>query len=130
MATRVANARDVALNEMNFRGFTINTDETAITVLASDSGIIFIQNYASACTYTLPSVSEGAGKMFKFVNLNTAASTVITSTTALIKGAVTAGAACTVLTSAALGNSMTIVGDGTYWYIIDGVPGTAWTVTT
>ncbi len=130
MATRVAQARDVALNVMEFRGFTINTDETAITVLASDSGIMFLQNFASECTYTLPAVADGAGKMFMFCNTNTTASTVITSTTSLIKGCVTAGATATVLTSGEIGNFLWIVGDGSYWYVIAGFPGTVWTVTT
>lgn len=132
MTARVAGARDVALNEMNFRGFVINTAETAITLVASDSGIMFLQNYASASTYTLPAVGTGKGKMFMFANINTAASTVITTSdaTALIKGCVTAGAACTTLTSAEMGNSALIVGDGTYWYFVAGFSGTVWTVTT
>ena len=127
MATRVAGARDVALNEMNFRGFVINTAETAITVDASDSGIMFLQNYATACTYTLPTVTLGAGKMFMFVNVNTATSTVITATTALIKGTYTAGAAKTSLTSKVVGDTVMIIGDGTYWYAID-YSTTGWTL--
>ncbi len=121
MATRVAQARDVALNEMNFRGVSINTAETAITLFSSDSGIIFIQNYASATTYTLPTVTDCAGKMFLFLNSNTNTSTVITSTTSLIKGKHTSGATSTVLTSAAIGDFLIIVGDGTYFYTIAGV---------
>ena len=127
MATRVAQARDVALNVMEWRGWTINTDESAITVLASDSGIMFLQNYASATTYTLPAVAEGKGKMFMFCNINTATSTLVTSTTALIKGTYTGGAAKTTITSAAVGESVTIVGDGAYWYTIAGFAATPWT---
>jgi len=130
MTARVPGARDVALNEMNFRGFVINTAETAITLVASDSGIMFLQNYATACTYTLPDVATGAGKMFMFSNINTAARTVVTSTTALIKGCSTAGAACTTLTDGSMGNFLIIVGDGTYWYVVAGFSGTVWTVTT
>ena len=128
MTARVAGARDVALNEMNFRGFVINTAETAITVDASDAGIIFLQNYATACTYTLPTVTLGAGKMFKFVSINTATKTLITTAeaTALIHGTYTAGAGKTTITDGAIGDSVTIVGDGTYWYVIDGFKG-AWT---
>ena len=120
MATRVAGARDVALSEMNFRGFVINTAETAITLVSSDAGIIFIQNNSAATTYTLPTVTDCEGKMFIFLNSNTATSTVITSTTSLIKGKQTAGATSTVLTSAALGDFLIIVGDGTYFYTIAG----------
>jgi len=127
MTARVPGARDVALNEMNFRGFVINTEETAITVDASDAGIIFLQNYASATTYTLPTVTLGAGKMFMFCNINTATSTLITSTTALIKGSYTGGAAKTTLTSGGVGDFCIIVGDGTYWYAIAGFTGTPWT---
>ena len=126
MTARVPGARDVALNEMNWRGLSINTAETAITLVASDSGIIFLQNYAIACTYTLPDVATGAGKMFMIVNVNTATSTVITSTTALIKGTYTAGAAKTTITSGAMGDSVVIVGDGSYWYTMAGFKG-AWT---
>jgi len=128
MTARVPQARDVALNEMNFRGLAINTDETAITLVASDSGIMFLQNYASATTYTLPDVATGAGKMFMFLNANTAASTVITSTTALIIGTTTAGAAKTTLTSIAVGDWGIIVGDGTNWFWF--ASPTVWTITT
>ena len=128
MATRVAQARDVALNEMNFRGFTINTDETGITVLPSDAGIMFLQNNATPCTYTLPDVTLCEGKMFIFCNINTTASTLVTSTTALIYGTTTAGVAKTTLTSAEIGNFVIIVGDGTYFYVVAGFPGTVWTV--
>ncbi|KKL50755.1 hypothetical protein LCGC14_2302300 [marine sediment metagenome] len=128
MTARVPQARDVALNEMNFRGLAINTDETAITLVASDSGIMFLQNYASATTYTLPAVATGAGKMFMFLNANTAASTVITSTTALIIGTTTAGAAKTTLTSIAVGDWGIIVGDGTNWFWF--ASPTVWTITT
>ena len=129
MATRVAQARDVALNEMNFRGVSINTAETAITLVPSDSGIIFIQHYASATTYTLPAVADCAGKMFFFANTNTTASTVVQSVAADILGVETAGAANTVLTSAEIGNFMWIVSNGTNFYVIAGFPGTVWTVT-
>ncbi len=121
--------RSPALNVMDFRGLSINTAETAITIVASDSGTIFVQNYATACTYTLPDVTTGAGKMFMIVNLNTATSTVITSTTALIKGTYTAGAAKTTLTSVAVGDAAIIIGDGSYWYFIN-LSATGWTITT
>ena len=131
MADRVPGARDVALNVMDWRGFVINTAETAVTLVASDSGIIFVQNYATACTYTLPDVTTGAGKMFMIVNLNTATSTVITTSdaTALIKGTYTAGAAKTTLTSVAVGDAAIIIGDGSYWYFIN-LSATGWTITT
>ncbi len=122
-------ARTLPLNEMNFRGLHVNTDTTAYTLVASDSGVIFIQNFASATTYTLPSVSTGAGKMFMFLNANTATSTVITSTTALIVGTTTAGAAKTTLTSVAVGDAAMVYGDGTNWFWVN-LAIAAWTITT
>lgn len=128
MAARVAQARDVALSEMNFRGLAINTDETAITLVPSDSGIMFLQNNASATTYTLPTVTDCAGKMFMFLNANTAASTVIEAGSALIVGTTTAGAAKQTLTSIAVGDWGIIVGDGTNWFWF--ASPTVWTITT
>ena len=130
MATRVPQARDVALNETNFRGVSINTEEAAITLVPSDSGIMFLQKQATETTYTLPAVGDCAGKMFIICNMNTANKTVITSTTALIKGCVTAGAACTTLTSGTMGDFMILVGDGSYFYAVAGFADTPWTVTT
>ena len=118
--------RSPALSEMNFRGLSINSSETAITVTADDSGVVFLNDNSSATTYTLPSVSLGAGKFFVFVNCDTAAATVITSTTALIKGV--NASAKTTLTSAAIGNFAIVFGDGTNWFLV-GVGG-AWTITT
>ena len=120
MATRVAQARDVALNEMNFRGISINTAETAITILSSDSGIIFIQHNASTTTYTLPAVADCAGKMFLFHNANGATATVVYSVAADIIGKHTSGAVTQTLTSAAIGDSLTLVGDGTNFYAVEG----------
>jgi len=125
----MAVSRTVALSEMNWRGLHVNTDTSAYTLEAADSGIIFIQNYATATTYTLPAVALGKGKMFMFLNANTATSTVITSTTALIIGTTTAGAAKTTLTSVAVGDAAIIVGDGTNWFFIS-MNATAWTITT
>ena len=121
MATRVAQARDVALNEMNFRGISVNTAEAAITLVPSDSGIIFIQHYASATTYTLPAVADCAGKMFLFINANTNTSTVVYSVASDIVGKHTSGAVSQTLTSAAIGDFLILVGDGTYFYTIAGV---------
>ena len=112
---------------MNFRGISINTAETAITLVPSDSGIMFLQNNASATTYTLPTVTDCAGKMFMFCNINTATSTLVTSTTALIKGTFTVGVAKTTITSAGVGDFCIIVGDGTYFYTVAGWAGTPWT---
>ena len=119
--------RTVALNEMNWRGLAINTDDASHTLVASDSGIIFINNFATATTYTLPAVATGAGKMFMFINANTATSTVITSTTALIIGTTTAGVAKTTLTSVAVGDWGIIMGDGTNWFWF--ASPTVWTIT-
>ena len=69
---RVQGQRDVALNELPIRGIAINdaTANTAsVTVYPSDSGIIFVNKFATATTYTLPAVADSAGKMFWFFNV-------------------------------------------------------------
>ncbi len=62
-------SRTVANTELPFRGISVNTDKTAITVVAADSGILFVNKNASACTYTLPTVADAKGKMFWFFNV-------------------------------------------------------------
>jgi len=108
--------RDVALSELPIRGISINpsTASGAVTVVASDSGTIFINKYAGTTTYTLPSVATGAGKMFWFFG-------------AIANDVVVYGpAATTVYGPAALGRTFTgtgaigiccmVIGDGTSYY--------------
>ena len=130
---RVQGQRDVALNELAFRGIAIN-DATAnaatVQVYASDSGILFINKFASTTTYTLPAVADCAGKIFYFMAYS-AVSIVIAGTTAVMVGG-TAGTpgvvGLKVTSTAAIGAWAEIIGDGTNYYCF---PGTGtWTYST
>ncbi len=52
---------------------------TAITVVGSDSGLIFANHNTSNVTYTLPSLADGKGKVFWFMNANTTSTLAITA---------------------------------------------------
>ena len=112
--------RDVALTELPIRGISINTADSAITLVASDSGVIFWNQYASATTYTLPTAALGKGKWFWFINSG-AGGMVITD------GAVDTmvglnGVAFDTLTfstgSAMIGAAAIAISDGTYWFVM------------
>lgn len=118
--------RDLVLTEWAFRGIHINTATTSYDLVPSDSGIMFIQDFTSATTYNLPAVALGKGKIFFFLNSETATSTVISASTACIKGV--NAAAKTVLTSAAVGDWAMVVGDGTNYFFFSAAG--AWTITT
>ncbi len=123
----MAITRSVALSEMNFRGLHVNSATAAYTLVPSDSGIILFNDYGTDTTYTLPAVADSAGKVFWFVNGEATTKTIITAPSAILKG-VTA-AACTVITSKAIGDHCIITCDGTYYYVIS-MGLAVWTVTT
>lgn len=130
--TRVQGQRDVALNELAFRGIAINdatanTDEVA--VYASDSGILFINKYAGTTTYTLPAVADCKGKIFHFMSY-VANNLVILGTTAVIVGGnASAGViGLKVTLGGVIGGHGYIIGDGTNYYFFAGT-GT-WTYST
>ena len=115
--------RDVALNELNFRGISINAETgsnvTAINVEAYDSGIIFINREESGTvTYTLPVVAEGKGKMWWFYSAYGVAIEITSGTASTL---VTPGAAtATSLTSAAaVGECAMVFGDGSFYYFFE-----------
>jgi len=112
----MAITRDVVLNEMNFRGLHINVVTASYTIVPSDSGIIFFNDYGTATTYTLPAVADAAGKMFWFVNGESAVATVVAAQTACIKGP--RAAVCTTLTSVAVGDHLIITCDGTNYFVV------------
>lgn len=60
--------RDIALTDLPLRGISINpaTADGSVTVVASDSGVVFVNKYAGTTTYTLPAVAAGKGKIFWF----------------------------------------------------------------
>jgi len=119
--------RDVALNEMNWRGLHINVETAEYTIVPSDSGIILFNDYGTDANYILPAVADAAGKMFLIVNGEATTKTIVTAPSACLKG-VTA-AACTVITSKAIGDHLIITCDGTYYYVIS-MGLAVWTVTT
>ncbi len=120
-------ARDVALNELNLRGISINPvaasgGSGAVTVVPSDSGIIFINKYVTGTTtYTLPAVADCAGKWFHFYNAQTSYALIIDLNTAdtdvLIGNDITNGDSVT--TAAETGETFWIVGDGSYFYVFE-----------
>lgn len=118
---RVQGQRDVALNELAFRGIAINdaTNNTAaVTVYASDSGILFVNKYITDhVTYTLPAVADGAGKIWWFFNANTTKNILVTAPSACMYHS---GAAVTTMTSPnAVGGCAFVIGDGTLYYFFE-----------
>ena len=113
--------RDVALSELNFRGISINPaseGSNTITVVASDSGLLFINKWATYhTTYNLPAVAEGAGKMFWFYQGQATNNLIITAPAAIM---ITANAVNTTVTSDnAYGSCGIVFGDGTNYYFIE-----------
>lgn len=118
--------RDVALNELPIRGISINANTAAntvaITVVPSDSGIIFINKETATTTYTLPAVADGKGKMFWFYEGYAAAIDIYCGTACIVGDATGQTATGT----AVLGTCAMVVGDGTYYYLFE-ISG-AWSV--
>ena len=80
--------RNVALSELNLRGLSINADAgdtTTINVVASDSGVMFI-NYevGGDVTYNLPAVADASGKMFWFFNAQNTKSVIVNAPTSTL----------------------------------------------
>jgi len=115
--------RNVAFNELNLRGIAINdaTNNTAsVTVYASDSGIMFVNEYAGTTTYTLPVVADCAGKMFFFYG-NVGNDIVITGgTAAKMSGGTTSAAVDSdkVTGTGAIGIAAMVIGDGSSYFVI------------
>ena len=131
---RVQGQRDVALNELAFRGIAINdadNNTAAVTVYASDSGILFINQYAGTTTYTLPAVEDCKGKVFYFFSY-VANNLVIAGASGdalIVGGSTSAGVVgATVTLTGVIGGWAMIIGDGTNYYCL---PGTGtWTYST
>lgn len=118
--------RDLVLSVMNLRGIHINTATAAYSLVPSDSGILFINDYGTDTTYTLPLVADGAGKMFWFLNAEATTKTIIAAQTACIKGQdATAKTSCT---SKAIGDWAIVTGDGTNYFFFSTQGG--WTLGT
>ena len=125
MTTRAQGQRDVAQIGLPFRGIAINDatlNTAAVTVYASDSGILFINKYAGTTTYTLPAVADCKGKIFFFYSY-VANNLVITGGTAdlLVGGSTSAVVdADTVTLTGVIGGWGVIIGDGTNFYFFAG----------
>ncbi len=111
--------RDVALSELPIRGISVNTaadGETPITLVGSDSGVMFVNYYASTTTYNLPAVVEGAGKMFWFYGAVANDILITSPTSTTLYGPTTLGTTCTGTGAVAI--CCMVVGDGTYYYAV------------
>jgi hypothetical protein len=119
--------RDVPLIGLPIRGISVNTlagATAAITVVPSDSGVMFVNKYTSATTYTLPAVADGKGKCFIFYNSQTSAAIKLAISTAAIIGGDTTNKVAT--SDAVTGSCAMVIGDGSYYYLFV-IAGT-WTV--
>lgn len=115
--------RNTALNELNFRGISINpgTGSTTINVVPSDSGVIFINKNTNANTnYALPAVALGDGKMWWFLNAQTDKDMVVTApaNTLVADNSVVANNV-SVASGNAIGHCCFIVGDGSKYYLFE-----------
>lgn len=117
--------RDIALNELAFRGISINAasgGSASVTVVASDSGVVFVNKYASATTYTLPAVADCAGKWFWFFNVG-AAGMIIASAGSLddifADGNASADTVTYSTSSHMIGSACLVIGDGTNWHAMN-----------
>lgn len=123
MPTRVQGQRDVALTSLPFRGIAINdasNNTAAVQVYASDSGILFINEFGSETIYTLPVVSDCEGKIFHFYS-NVAQTLIILGGTndVMCGGGQTTYDKMTL--TAVIGGWGTIVSDGSSYYFIQGI---------
>ncbi len=107
----------------------ILTGETARTLTTAQSGTTFIvPAMGAACAITLPSNASGLGVTYTFRMNGTAgnALTFTAATATTIKGVYglsggivikTAATTCVITATAVAGDVLTIVGDGTNWYV-------------
>jgi hypothetical protein len=112
--------RTVGNTAIPFRGISVNTSETAITVYASDSGILFVNSNSSACTYTLPAVADAKGKMFWFTCKGAGGIVITGGTTDVMVGLNAAEAdSCAFSTSSQkIGASCAVFCDGTNYFLM------------
>jgi len=116
--------RNVALTELPLRGISVEPSggDGAVTVVASDSGVMFVNKYATGnTTYTLPAVADAGGKMFWFFNAQATKSLVVSApsnTMFMGNNLVTTSAT----SSDACGESAFVICDGSsyYFYAIQG----------
>lgn len=113
-------ARVVALTNLTFRGIIVNTHAEAdgsIDVEGYDSGTMFINKYSSGgtTTYALPSLVDGTGKMFWFLNGQSTREIAVTAPSDSMMG-VTETYTTLTTTSNSSGDCGFVVCDGTNYY--------------
>lgn len=126
-ATRVQGQRDMGLSVLNLRGLAINdasNNTNSVTVYASDSGIMFINEFVGTTTYTLPAVADCAGKVFFFYD-NVGETLIVTAPSGsfdLMSGGETTAKidADKVTSGGTQGEWSTIIGDGTNYFCLAG----------
>ena len=116
--------RDLALTSLPFRGIAINEtgDSASITVVASDSGILFVNEYAGETTYTLPTVALMKGKWYRFY-ANVSQNIVVTGGTTGAMSGGSSGASVTndkVTLTGVIGGWAVVFCDGTNYFVLAG----------
>ena len=92
-----------------------STTATGTTVTEDDSGTLFVNLSTSAHVYTLPAVANGKGKSWLFFNGDGTSTIAVASTAANLKIDDLTGTTCT-STTTGIGDSILVIGDGTYYY--------------
>jgi len=116
--------RNVALTELPFRGISINPASgysNTINVVASDSGIIFVNKNASYdTTYNLPAVADAKGKMFWFFAGQYANNVVINApTSTLVMANSLVANSTTNTTTPSIGDCGFVICDGDKYYFFE-----------
>ncbi len=98
------------------------TSDTATTVTPDDSGTLFVSLATATHTYTLPTVANSKCKVFTFFAGDGTATIVVTGgTTDVMMGGDNAAADTETETNHVVGDWGMIVGDGTYYYFLEGL---------
>lgn len=100
------------------RGIVTNPDSAAVTVVGADSGLIFCHTYTTNGTYTLPSLVNGKGKIFWFMNANTTSTLAITAPAGTMIA--NDGTGATNTSGADSGSWAMVVCDGTNYFCFEG----------
>ena len=119
----MSNAPTVLFNLVPLVRAVVRSSTTAseTTVTPDDSGTLFANLSTSAHIYTLPAVADCEGKSFIFMNCETTQTLAVTGGTAdLIMGGADGNLADTVTCGAQAGDWCTVIGDGTYYYLLAG----------
>lgn len=128
----MSNAPDVLFGLVPLIRAIVRSSTTAanVTITPDDSGTLFVNLATNAAiTYTLPSVTDCAGKCFAFFNGQTSKATIVTGGTDYGKMMADDHADYDYVTSAEeVGECCLVMGDGTYVYVLP-IHGT-WTAST